>query len=172
MDSSKKIRQGQIEDYISDTTQTALNAKLNLPDLKELTAEHNLLNQVTLQSCGLVHDVEVGTYILHFSVSLSSLAASGNIQFGCLGSATITKINGKSYANKQNSFPTTAQINDINIVDATPVTTSSSSINGLVEVKARISFSSAGTFIPSLGFGTAPSAGKVNIGSFSLMQKI
>lgn len=144
----------------------------NSQDLKELTAEHNLLNQVTLQSIGLVHNVVAGNYEFYFSTSLSSLAASGNIQFGCLGSATITKINGKSYANKQNSFPTTAQINDINIVDATPVTTSSSSINGLVEVTARISFSSAGTFIPSLGFGTAPSTGKASIGSFSLMQKI
>lgn len=150
----------------------ALNAKRDLPDLKELTAEHNLLNQVALQSLGFVHNVVPGTYELYISANLTGLAASGNIQFGALGSATITAINGKSQANKQNSFPTTSQIQDINTVDATPITSSSSSQSGNMEVTARITFSTAGNFIPSAGFGTAPSSGKVSIGSFSLMQKI
>ena len=157
--------------YFFITNNSNFSIKANIINLQELTTEHNLLNQVTLQSCGLVHDVEVGTYILHFSVSLSSLAASGNIQFGTLGSATVSSIDGKSFAIKQN-LPGTLQGQDITTTTATTVTGSSAVTSGIVQIVARVKFSSAGTFIPSVGFGTAPSAGKVNIGSFSLLQKI
>lgn len=164
---------GSITGVLSSQTDlmNALNAKRDLPDLKELTAEHNLLNQVTLQSLGFIHDVVPGTYELLLSVSLSSLAASGNIQFGTLGSATVTNINGKSFAIKQ-TLPNTLQGQDINTSNATAVSGASAVTSGVMTVILVVKFSTAGNFIPSAGFGTAPSAGKVSIGSFSLMQKI
>lgn len=150
----------------------ALALKRDVADLKQLSAEHVLLNQVALQSLGFTHNVVPGTYELYLSANLTNLASSGNIQFGVLGSASVTSINGKSQGNKQNSFPTTSQMQDINSVNATAITSASASTIGNMELTARITFLTSGTFIPSVGFSSAPSSGRVSIGSFSLLQKI
>lgn len=170
---NNEINWGSINGLIEnqDDLLALLATKRNVGDLKKLTSPHNLLNQVTLQSMGFIHVVEPGTYELLLSVSFTGLAPSGNIQFGTLGSATILKIDGKSFAIKQ-TLPGTLQAQDISSSNAVAVTGSSAVTTGLMTVILTVTFTSSGNFIPSVGFGSAPSNAQVSIGSFSLIDKI
>lgn len=146
-------------DSIVSGIQTALNAKEDKTQYFELTSPYTLTNTPDLQSfMGHSFNVVAGTYRFKIRFVGSSFAASGNIQFGCLGTATVTFISWDSNANKQNSFPTTNQIQVADTTSATPITTSSSATNARGLIEGIVKFSTSGTFILAVAMGTGATA--------------
>lgn len=151
----------------------ALNGKANKRTLIALTSDRSLSNTASLQAIfNDSIDVVAGEYVFSLEVEMSSLAASGAIFFGALGTAGVTSINWVSNANKQASFPATNQIQTGNVTTAVQITGSSTGTNGIMVVTGRIVFSGSGTFIPAVGFTTAPSSGLVEAGSSISIIKI
>ena len=151
---------------ISTATQTALNLKANKRVLMSLSSDRSLTATTALQAIfNTPIDVIAGEYIFSIETTLESLATSGNVQFGVLGTAGVTSINWISNGNKQASFPTTNQIQSGSVTTPVPIMNPSTGTNAIVKVDGRIVFSSAGTFIPSFLFTTSPTTGVVKSGS-------
>lgn len=151
----------------------ALASKANKRTLVSLSSNKSLTNTTSLQALfDDDFDVEAGEYTFFIEASLASLAASGAIFFGTLGTAGVTSINWVSNGNKQASFPTTNQIQVGSVTTAVQICGSSTGTNGVMVVTGRIVFSDSGTFIPAVGFTAAPSSGIVNAGSSGSIIKI
>lgn len=161
------------ETIIGSATVTALNGKQDKEDFIKLSSAHSLTNTTALQSItNVAHNVEVGTYRFYCRFSLSSLAASGTISFGSLGTATITAGNWISNGNKQNAFPNTNFIAYGSLPSAVQITSASAGTNGVVTVEGDVTFSSSGTFIPSISLSTAPSTGQTDAGAYTSLIKL
>lgn len=154
---------------ISTETQTALNLKADKADFQELLSTYTLSNTALAQSMNLSHNVVAGTYEFLIICEFSGLP-NGNLRFGILGSASISKIRAYSQAVKNNTLST--QGGNINSINLTNVTTSLTSTVAIMEVKGVATFSSSGTFIPACGFSQIPTSAKVLANSFSLLKKI
>lgn len=153
--------------------QAQLNNKANKRTLISLSSNKSLTNTTSLQALfDDDFDVEAGEYTFFIEASLASLAASGAIFFGTLGTAGVTSINWVSNGNKQASFPATNQIQVGSVTTAVQICGSSTGTNGIMVVTGRVVFSGSGTFIPAVGFSTAPSSGVVNAGSSGSIIKI
>ena len=144
---------------IPSGVQTALNGKESKTEVFTLTSPYALTSQTALQSfMGHSFNVVAGTYRFKLRFRGSSFAASGNIQFGTLGTATVTFISWDSNANKQNSFPNTNQIEVGNSTSVSAITTASASTLARGLVEGVVTFSTSGTFILAIAMGTAAAA--------------
>lgn len=151
---------------IGTAVQTALNLKANKRVLMSLSSDRNLTATTALQAIfDTPIDVVAGEYIFSIETTMESLATSGNIQFGILGTAGVTSVNWISNGNKQAAFPTTNQIQAGNVTTAVQICGSSTGTNAVVKVDGRIVFSGSGTFIPAFLFSTSPTTGVVKSGS-------
>jgi hypothetical protein len=156
-----------------NTVNTALNAKQNKEDFIQLASSHALTSTTALQSLtGTAHNVVAGTYRFYCRYTLSGLATSGNCQFGLLGTAPVTVIGWTSNGAKQNTFPNTNQIAYGNVTSAIGVTGASAGISCVMTIEGEVTFSGSGTFIPAVGFGTSPTTGVTDAGSYTSLIKI
>jgi len=156
-----------------NTVNSALGTKQNKEDFVQLSSPYSLSNTTSLQSLtGVDHNVVAGTYRFYCRYTLSGLAASGNCQFGLLGTAPVTVIGWTSNGAKQNTFPNTNQIAYGNVTTAIGVTGISSGTSCVMTIEGEVTFSGSGTFIPAVGFGTAPTTGVTGVGSYTSLIKI
>jgi len=146
------------------------NTKANVLDLQKLTTDTSL-SGTSLQTIGITHNVVAGTYRFTLELFLSGLNTSNsNIQFGCLGTATVSSFSAMSTSQKGASFPAAIVIQRILTSSATIITGNIGGALGLVTLSGQITFSDSGTFIPSVAFSLAPSAGLAQIGTVSTLQ--
>ena len=161
------------ETIVGSATVTAFNGKQNKEDFIKIASAHSLTNTTALQSItNVAHNVEAGTYRFYCRFSLSSLAASGTISFGSLGTATITAGNWISNGNKQNAFPNTNFIAYGSLPSAVQITSASAGTNGVVTIEGEVTFSSSGTFIPAIALSSAPTSGQTDAGAYTSLIKL
>ena len=160
------------ESIVGSATVTALNGKQNKEDFVKIASAHSLTNTTALQSItNVAHNVEVGTYRFYCRFSLSGLAG-GTISFGSLGTATISIGNWISNANKQNAFPNTNIIAYGSLPSVVQIIGASAGTNGVVTIEGDVTFSSSGTFIPSIALSSAPSSGQTDAGAYTSLIKL
>lgn len=108
---------------------------------------------------GGAFNADARTYFFDGFISLSGLSStSGNVQFGFLGTATVSSLRYTPLATKA-AVPSAALSGNITVATTTAVTTSTTTTTAILRVTGMIRLSASGTLIPAIS--ASQSAGSV-----------